>query len=243
MTWEKLGEGDVLRFHQAWRRFTQCVHSVRRNGPRGTLQNAAAFVEDAWFDRAFGTETARPIGIEDLRTPSANKAFGVEYRPSRVRAFRKLMEHLRLAPGGVFVDFGCGKGRVLCAAAAYPFRRVVGVEFAPELCAVCRDNIAAFRARTRSAARMGVVEGDVVDYAFAGDEDLLFFFNPFRPPVMRALMAKVHASLRTHPRDMLLIVSNSDALASAMDEDPVFRRTGGYRYGSTQFDIYANRAG
>ena len=32
-----------------------------------------------------------------------------------------------LAPGDVFVDVGCGKGRVVCCAARRPLRRVVGI--------------------------------------------------------------------------------------------------------------------
>jgi SAM-dependent methyltransferase len=32
-----------------------------------------------------------------------------------------------------FVDLGCGKGRVLLMASDYPFQRIVGVEFMPEL--------------------------------------------------------------------------------------------------------------
>ena len=41
-----------------------------------------------------------------------------------------------------FVDYGSGKGRVLMLAAAYPFRRILGVEFSESLDRVARDNIA-----------------------------------------------------------------------------------------------------
>ncbi len=241
MTRGGFGKDDVVRLRLTWRRFAHCVYSVRQNGPRGTLQNAAAYLEDAWFDRVHGTETSRVVEIDELDVPSANKRFSTEYRPSRVRAFRKLMAHLRLPAGRVFVDFGCGKGRILCAAAGHAFSRVVGVEFAPELCAICRDNLAAYRARRRPHGVLSVEEGDVLDYGFRGDEDVLFFFNPFRPSVMTALMARIHTSLRTHPRDVLLIVSNSDALAATLEGDPVFRRIDEYRYGSTHFHIHANR--
>lgn len=241
MMWGSFSENNETQIHQTWRQITRYAHSIRQNGPRGTFENAVAYLEDVWFDRAHGTETARVVAVEQLHIPSANKRFSIEYRPSRVRAFRKLMAHLRLPVGGVFVDFGCGKGRILCAAAGYPFQRVVGVEFAPELCAICRDNIAAYRARMRPRAVLSVVEGDAVDYAFAGDEEVLFFFNPFRPRVMTALMAKIHASIRAQPRDVLLIVSNSDDLASVLAGDPVFRRVDEYRYGSTRFHIHANR--
>src|SRR6516225_8353137 len=41
-----------------------------------------------------------------------------------------------------FVDIGCGKGRALMVASAFPFRRLVGVEISPELCEIARANTA-----------------------------------------------------------------------------------------------------
>ena len=242
MTWGRIIDRDVTQFHLTWKRLVQCVRSIQQNGFYGTLQNAAAYLDDVRFDFAHGTETSRVVEVNQLKVESANKWFSAEYRPSRVRAFRKLMEHLRLPIGGVFVDFGCGKGRILCAAAEYPFRRVVGVEFAPELCAICRSNLASFRTRMRPRAELSVVEADVVEYRFTGDEDVLFFFNPFQPRVMRTLMDRIHASLRSHPRRVLLIVSNSDELASTLEGDPALSRVAEYRYGSTHFRVHANRA-
>ena len=45
----------------------------------------------------------------------------------------------------MFIDIGAGKGRILCLAAAYPFRRIVGVELVPSLVADCRANVASFQ--------------------------------------------------------------------------------------------------
>jgi len=40
-----------------------------------------------------------------------------------------------------FVDLGSGKGRVLLMASHYPFKRIIGVEFIPELHQVAQENI------------------------------------------------------------------------------------------------------
>jgi hypothetical protein len=40
-----------------------------------------------------------------------------------------------------FIDLGSGKGRALLMASAYPFKRIIGVEFMPELHRVAQENI------------------------------------------------------------------------------------------------------
>lgn len=218
----------------------RCAGSVRQNGLRGTIENAAALVADLRFDHVHGTETAQSVPLDKLNVHGRNKHLGVEYTPTRVRAFHKLLEHLNLPDGRVFVDFGCGKGRVLCAAAAYPFRRIVGIEFAPELTAICRRNLAACRRRFTPQAEITLVEGDAAEYRFAGDEDVIFLFNPFRPAVMAAVLRNLHASLRARRRTILLIVSNPDALAPLLAGDAVLAKIDEYAYGSSRFFIYSN---
>lgn len=224
----------------AWKALVRYGGSVRSNGLRGTLENAAALVDDLRFDHVHGTRTAGSTPLGALEAVGANKHLGVEYTPTRVRAFRKLIAHLGLPEGRVFVDFGCGKGRVLCAAAAYPFRRIVGVEFAPELAAICRANLAACRRRFAPKADIVVIEGDAAEYRFAGDENVIFLFNPFHPTVMVAVLANLHRSLRTHHRVVLLIISNPDTLAPVLARDAVLRKTDEYAYGSSRFFIYSN---
>ena len=41
-----------------------------------------------------------------------------------------------------FIDLGCGKGRVLLMASDYPFKKIIGVEFMPELHRAAQKNIA-----------------------------------------------------------------------------------------------------
>ena len=47
----------------------------------------------------------------------------------------------------VFVDYGAGKGRTVVLASTYQFKRVIGVELAPELAAIAEENL--FRAIKR----------------------------------------------------------------------------------------------
>ncbi len=44
----------------------------------------------------------------------------------------------------VFVDFGFGKGTALLLATEFPFKRIIGVEFSPELHRIAEENIKRF---------------------------------------------------------------------------------------------------
>src|SRR5712691_8267724 len=55
---------------------------------------------------------------------------------------------LRRLPSGhtqVFLDMGCGSGRMICAAARRHYQKVIGIEQSPELAKLARENIARLR--------------------------------------------------------------------------------------------------
>ena len=77
---------------------------------------------------------------------------------------RQLLHGLEISQRDAFMDVGCGKGRMVCVAAQYPFARVVGVEISPELSTVARANVARNQRKFRSPM-VEVVTADVRVYA------------------------------------------------------------------------------
>jgi len=49
-----------------------------------------------------------------------------------------------------FIDLGSGKGRVLLMASDYPFKRIIGVEFMPELHRAAQENVREYTERTKA---------------------------------------------------------------------------------------------
>ena len=151
--------------------------SLRTRGVRGTLGRAWRIVvqrselrrksrADEAFDRQHGVDTATWVRVPDLDTSSANVEHAVRYEPSSVSEFELLMAKLRVDHSDfTFVDYGSGKGRVLLLAAEYPFKRIVGVEFAKSLHDISQENIAtlgpeAGRIETVARRRDGVRPAD-----------------------------------------------------------------------------------
>ena len=98
-----------------------------------------------------------------------------------------ILDHLVLRPSDVFIDIGSGKGRVLCCAARYRVRRVVGVDLSEPLCVTARENARRMRGR-RSPISIHTATADNLDYSAA---TVLFLFNPFGAATLAPLLEKI----------------------------------------------------
>jgi precorrin-6B methylase 2 len=100
---------------------------------------------------------------------------------------RSVLEHLALDPTDVFVDVGSGKGRVICCAARYPVKQVVGVDLSEALCHVARENARRMRGR-RAPISVQTAKAQDFDYSAA---TVLFLFDPFGAATLDPLLEKI----------------------------------------------------
>ena len=101
----------------------------------------------------------------------------------------------------VFIDYGCGKGRAVVVAATHPFRRVIGVEFAPTLAELARTNVVAATPHLK-CNDVEIVTENAMSYVVPDDVNVLFLFNPFSKHVMDAVLQRIHESLSRQPRQL-----------------------------------------
>ena len=179
--------------------------SLKERGIAQTGSIVLSVTLDVLFDWRHGTDTLRQVDTESLDINSPNRAHATQYQPTKARALKTLLTMLALPSGAVFVDIGCGKGRVLLLAAQQNFRKVVGIEFAGDLCAVARRNAEKFGQRVNLSAEIEVIEADAATYRFRADETVLFMYNPFGPAVLEGVLANLRDSLAADPRRIWLI--------------------------------------
>ncbi len=197
------------------------VGALRRHGAAGfarlVVRNGAYYLgriggrhreedkPDQW-DTDHGVETSRVREIGSLRIASNNARFAVRYQPTDSDVLEAVLSRAApVAEGRVFVDLGCGKGRVLLAASMLPFTRIVGVEFSPELAARARENVARFSDAAQMCRSVEIVEGDASGFVFPDSPLVLYLYNPFGPPVLDAVMANLASSLGKNPRPVQVI--------------------------------------
>ncbi|MEO1199045.1 MAG: hypothetical protein AAFX39_07400 [Pseudomonadota bacterium] len=99
--------------------------------------------------------------IGDLGVISDNFEADYHYGPTPRLMIRWIVEAIpKPHEAWTFVDIGSGRGRVLMEAVSYPFRRVIGIEFARELHADADTNLAALPSKT---IRAGAVDNRLAD--------------------------------------------------------------------------------
>jgi len=80
----------------------------------------------AW-DLIHGADTCGDVPLATLDFQSHNKAAGLEYQSHHPKIIRAGLAALEIRPENfTFIDFGCGKGRVLLVASEFRVRTVAG---------------------------------------------------------------------------------------------------------------------
>jgi predicted RNA methylase len=208
---------------------TRIRWSLKRRGLLGTVR--LAFLKPrrslaGWlWDRKYGVETGRIVEIGNLKISSGNTKYAIRYQPTPMGAFRKIIRGLGIPYESFnFVDFGSGKGRTLLLAAGFPFRRVIGIEFAPELHKIAESNIRQFRGRQHCQMVQSVCM-DAAEYRLPPGNSVLYFNFPFHEPLMKAVLARIDEFLQGSPAEIFIVnYEPNPAIERLLAADPAFAR-------------------
>jgi SAM-dependent methyltransferase len=172
--------------------------------------------ETSSFDREHGVDTDGELDgwvyLSDLEISSPNWIHGTNYTPIEPERFRMILSCLALRfEDFVFVDFGSGKGRALLLASEFPFKRIVGIEFSPELHAGAQRNVAKYNSAPRRCAAVESVCMDFLEFSLPLEASVLFLFSPSDAYVLAKLLVKAAESLHAQPRLLYLVYVAPDA--------------------------------
>ena len=163
--------------------------------------------EETEFDRQMHVETGASADPGWLaKISSANWMHGVGYTPVPMCYGTSILAGLDICfEDYVFIDVGAGKGRMLFLASEFPFRRIIGVEYSPDLHATLEQNLHTYR---NPAQRCGDLQGvlqDATQFDLPLVPLVLFFHHPFDEPVFRQVVARIERSLDETPREILVV--------------------------------------
>lgn len=146
------------------------------------------------FDLEHNIETSQRVHASNLRVDSRNWMDGTNYDPTPVKLIRETIAALPINTAEfTFIDFGSGKGRVLFVASEFPFARIIGVEYGPELHEAACRNLQSFRSETQKCRRIEAVCQDMTVFPFPEGPLVLYFYNPAFAPIMRTMSARITA--------------------------------------------------
>jgi hypothetical protein len=161
------------------------------------------------FDQTHGVDTDGDfVGwtyLSDLKISSPNWIEGNNYAAIEPERFNRVLASLQIKfEDFTFVDFGSGKGRALLMASQFPFLRILGLEFSPQLHAIAQKNIEQYRARDQKCKNVHSLNVDFVDFALPAEPLVLFFFDPCRVRILQKIVAGIGQSLAECPRPLYL---------------------------------------
>jgi SAM-dependent methyltransferase len=217
------------------------VRAIRARLSHG---NAERLSSGSDFDRRFGVSTSGKIPVSALNIDSGNKTAGTRYEPTAPAAFSEMMAVLpqKLIPRATFIDIGCGKGRVLLMAAEYGFRKIIGIDFAADLCLSASGNVERYRRCSNSSASISIEQRDACTYDIPNQPGVLFLYNPFSESVMRSFVANVERSLSQQPREFYVIYY-MPLWNKVWEASPMLSKLAGtHMWSSEWYSIYSCRA-
>ncbi len=152
-------------------------------------------LHERYWEKHLGAQTAgwAPVALSDA----------VVYEGTPYLLLMEIMRWLDPAPADVFMDLGCGKGRVLAMAMRTRAGRLVGVEQDADFLAAAQRNLRRDPPDARVTLQRALAQSCNFD-----DVTILFLFNPFGAATLREVLARVEDSLRRHPRRLRIVYVN-----------------------------------
>lgn len=153
-------------------------------------------ISDRMWERRLNVQT---MGWQSVNAPDANA-----YATFAYRSIFRIINALDPTPDDVFLDIGCGKGRVVCCAALQPAKRIIGIDIDKQLCDEARANSQRLRGRR---APIEIVNQGAQQFDYR-DCTAFFLFNSFGAATVSAMLRAVEQSLQSNPRSIRFVYVN-----------------------------------
>jgi predicted RNA methylase len=195
---------------------------------------------DYYYDRTLGVKTS------GIHPSGANSTFNdnVECCPTSYHVLKKIFNRLNLNDenGNILVDYGCGKGRVVCFAAQYNFDAIYGIEISKHWSDIAKQNVENLKVKNKR--RIEIRNEDAVQFE-NDDATIYYFFNPFGEKTFKAVLDQIHKSILKNQRAIKIIYYNT-VLKPILDQADWLEEIETLYYdskGNQEVILYQNRIG
>lgn len=205
-------------------------HLLHRPAVRRALENlpVARRHYTGWrrthpFDQLYGVETSGAEQVAELRVDPIIARHMSPYAGSQPSIIRQAIATLPDLSECSFIDLGCGKGRPLVVASEFPFRRVVGVELAPDLVSTARANAATVHERFPERPAIEIVEDNAARFRWPDGRLVLFCYHSFDADLVGELVVSLERALAGSVEHLFVIYYNP-VWGALFDRSAAFER-------------------
>lgn len=150
--------------------------------------------------------TAPAAALDGLSITGRNRRHGHDYRPSPRAVVGWALDVLQdRIETSTFVDIGSGRGRVVFEAAARPFVRVVGIEFAEDLHEDATLNLRHWPRALMRCRNVDFIRADAMEAPLPDGDLVVYMFDPFDDRLTLRMAARLAERARTSRVAVILV--------------------------------------
>jgi SAM-dependent methyltransferase len=155
-------------------------------------------------EKKYKIDTTGADELQEMEEKGIDISHATMYMPA---GYKMLEDFFSRISAKHLVDFGCGKGRVLCVAPHFGIKKVTGIDFSKEFCTDAKINLENIKIAMPDL-EYKVCNNDAFYFDIPEDADCLFFFNPFDEMIMSGVIENIQISLEEFPRPITVIYFN-----------------------------------
>ena len=176
------------------------------------------------FDRRHGVETVAMLDRHELTgMPVEIRQHAGAYVPTNPSLFRRMIRKAGVDPRQfTFIDLGCGKGRIVIAAADYPFKAIIGIESDAAVYETAKRNLDHWQ-ETHSDPRLKLIHGDARNFEAPPGNLFIYMYSPFRGPIFEQVAERL-GDLAGEPGRAVVIAYSADWEADILERTGRFVR-------------------
>lgn len=155
-------------------------------------------IKEHFWERKLGINTSNISFVENQVSMFRDI---VSYQPSPYYIIETMLKYLQFSPADVFIDLGCGKGRVIFSIATKRLKKVVGIEVRQDMVEIARQNLKNLKLNNTP---IQIVHTDVATFDMR-EGTVFFLYNPFFGKTQTKVMENIKNSLVVNPRNILIV--------------------------------------